>query len=125
MPANKWTPEKKELFKRLWAEGRSGKSICAELGVSRSGLTLMRQRLCLTPRRSPLLVKRRFVNFVMDEPMYVAAMREVFGRHSSIGSYIRQLIRRDIGLPHEQSRGSRVSVHKNGSQLVLFDEGEK
>ena len=47
-----WTPEKKQRFRDLWAEGHSTAEIGRRLGCGKNAVCGMRRRIDLTPRRS-------------------------------------------------------------------------
>lgn len=94
-----WSPEKNAYFARLWNEGVLAKVIAHELNLSRTSVFYHAKRLKLEQRR-PKHRRLKATNRHLRIPdvMWEALTRHCFTRKVSPASYIRYLIRRDLGL---------------------------
>lgn len=114
----RWTDDKRELLRKRWTDGYMIKTICRELGCGQTSLKQQCKKMGL-PRRG--LSSFEFVKVRTSPELYKAIGREAFNRNMSIASYVRLLIRRDIGFTEtpQNCSGSIVTYIRGEERSVL------
>lgn len=88
-------------FKSLFLEGMTYKRITLELGISRVTAGRLRVAMKLPERKSNNPKNKRKehqLHLMIDEEDYAKLSKLCHVRHKSIAAYVRELIRRDLGL---------------------------
>lgn len=92
----KMTPEKQRRLVALWGQKMSIKAIARDLDVGISSVSVWREKLGLPKKRVKPRTERLYV--WLDAGMRTKIEQRIFGKYAYHGDYIRELLRRDLGL---------------------------